>query len=322
MWIQDFVGCLEDSTSVHSRVDEANAIKEQHLPARVYKYRYDNDYSRLNLRTGTVWMASPESYNDPYDSWLNLSVDILKILLEARLVDQFAAAAKLTGTISEREIEKAKKSIRPLRRIVDYIQLSKPPDAILYWSQKAESYSAELLKYAEATALQLAKFRKLAKVCSFSEANDSLLMWSHYANHHRGFCIEYELDSLGASDFFRKNLYPVLYSKDFYDLRPFMEGLTGGSRQEFKLMLPLLAMLHKFEGWGYEKEWRLVSETEVIEADRNRPAPLPSKVFLGARFDPSIGKDLLAICRQKTIPIAQMQLVSDKFALSSQDLPD
>jgi hypothetical protein len=60
-------------------------------------------------------------------------------------------------------------------------------------------------------------------------------MWSHYADHHRGFCIEYDLESLGDSNhFFRKNLYPVLYSADLYDLSPFVEGLAvkGGIKAD------------------------------------------------------------------------------------------
>jgi Protein of unknown function (DUF2971) len=320
MWTDDFVKCLEESTVGRSRVEEAAAIKEQHLPKRVYKFRFDNKYSRDNLQTDTVWMASPETYNDPYDSSLSLPVDTLRVLIEAALVDRFVAAAKLEKFISSQEIENAKKGPRPLERVLESIQLSKPVDAFLYWRQKAESYSAEVLASAEATVSQLTAFRKLSKVCSFSEVNDSLLMWSHYANHHRGFCVEYSLESLGAEHFFRKNLYPVVYSKDLYDLRPFMEGLTAGSREELKVMLPLVAMLHKFDGWGYEREWRLVSETEAIEVDRNRPTP-PSGVLLGARFDPSTGKELLAICRGKRIPISQMIMAKDKFALSPYPFP-
>mgnify|MGYP002227506002 FL=1 len=30
----------------------------------------------------------------------------------------------------------------------------------------------------------------------FSERNDSLLMWSHYADEHRGLCIGYNLHDL------------------------------------------------------------------------------------------------------------------------------
>jgi hypothetical protein len=202
------------------------------------------------------------------------------------------------------------------------MQLLSSPDARHFWGGKAESYSAQLVGHAEQTVSQIEGFRKRAKVCSFSEVNDSLLMWSHYANHHRGLCIEYDLETLGPQHFFRRNLYPVQYSKDSYDLRPFMQGLTSGSRNEYRLMIPLLAMLHKFDGWRYENEWRLMSETESIVEDHPQPAPVPSRIFLGARFEPSIGKDLLAICKGKGIPICRMRLAKDKFALSPQDFTE
>ena len=274
------------------------------------------------METDTVWMTSPESYNDPYDSSLNLPIDTLNVQIEVALVDRFVAATKLEGLISKQGIEDAQKSLRPLKKILERIQSSKPANAFLYWSQRAETYSADVLAAAEATASQLAAFKKLSKVCSFSEVSDSLLMWSHYADHHRGFCIEYDLAPLGAGHFFRKNLYPVVYSKDLYDLRPFMEGLTSGPRQQLKVMLPLVAMLHKFDGWAYEKEWRLVSESTEIEDDRKRPAPLPSRIFLGARFEPSKRRYLLEVCRRKRIPISKMRLAQEKFALSSEDFPN
>jgi hypothetical protein len=322
MWTKDFVSCLEESTAGYPRVDEAIAIKEQHLPKRIYKYRCDTDYARDCLKTDTVWMASPESYNDPYDCSLTFPLDTLLALLEARMVDPFIKAAKLEGLISAGEIESAKKSSKPLNTIVQHMRLLSSPEARHYWGGKAESYSAELVAHAQGTVAQIEGFRKRAKVCSFSAVNDSLLMWSHYANHHKGICIEYNLEALGADHSFRKNLYPVLYSKDFYDLLPFMQGLTGGSRQEYRLMIPLVAMLHKFDGWEYEKEWRLMSETENIVEDHPQPAPVPSRIFLGARFEPSTGKHLLAICREKGIPISRMGLAKGKFALSSEDFQE
>jgi len=316
MWTKNLVSCLEESTAGHPRVDEAIAIKEQHLPKRVYKYRCDTGYARDVLNADSVWMASPETYNDPYDSRLTFPLDALLALLEAALVDPFVAATKLKGVISPEEIENAKKSPEPLKSILQRMRLLKLPSATHYWGQKAESYSAELLHHAKSAVSQLADFRKQAKVCSFSAVSDSLLMWSHYANHHKGFCIEYDLEPLSAGHFFRKNLYPVMYSKDFYDLNPFMKGLTGGSRQQLRHMFPLVAMLHKFDGWEYEKEWRLMSETQNIIEDYKQPAPIPAKIFLGARFDTSTGKDLLGICQQKGIPIARMRLAEHKFALS------
>jgi hypothetical protein len=113
MWTKDFVSCLEESTAGHPRVDEAIAIKEQHLPKRVYKYRCDTDYSRDGLKTNTVWMASPESYNDPYDCSLTFPLDTLLTLLEARLVDPFVAPLSYRG-LSHQKRSRAQK--RPLDR--------------------------------------------------------------------------------------------------------------------------------------------------------------------------------------------------------------
>jgi hypothetical protein len=85
-------------------------------------------------------------------------------------------------------------------------------------------------------------------------------------------------------------------------------------------MLPLLGMLTKFDGWRYEKEWRLFQETPEIASGGKKEAPTPSRVFLGARFDTSTGKDLLGICEGKNVPISCMHLAADKFQLTEEAL--
>ena len=34
------------------------------------------------------------------------------------------------------------------------------------------------------------RLRERTWICSLSKINDSLLMWSHYANNHKGICVE------------------------------------------------------------------------------------------------------------------------------------
>lgn len=68
-WKKEFVTYLEESTSATSQVWQALGVKDQNLPARFYKYRCDNSYTRTNLQTNCVWTCSPAMYNDPYDSW-------------------------------------------------------------------------------------------------------------------------------------------------------------------------------------------------------------------------------------------------------------
>jgi hypothetical protein len=314
VWKDDFLKYLAESKTERSYVEEALALKDLHLPTRLYKYRCDTDYPRDNLKDDTVWMASPESYNDPYDCALLLPSDVLLRLIEASLVDPFVKATKLEGIIPRAEIEKAKKSAQPLKSIAEHLG----SDARDFWEGRADSYSSAAARHAQDTVSNIAALRKLAKVCSFSAANDSLLMWSHYANHHKGFCIEYDLEPLKPEHPFRHNLYPVVYSKHLYDLMPFAVGLTARDRQKFQVMLPLIGMLHKFEGWEYENEWRMIFEKQNLMDDYAQPAPTPTRIFLGSRLVASESRPLLSICEQKNIPIWRMRLSDTNFELTAE----
>ena len=231
-------------------------------------------------------------------------------------------AHRLHEHLSPEQINNALTSLEPLHKIVEYFPSLPGAAQGRDWNNEAASFSAVVSGLAKAATETIGGWRKLAKICSFSEVADSLLMWSHYADHHRGFCIEYDLESLGnSSHFFRTNLYPVLYSADLYDLSPFVEGLAGGpeTRGDFQPMRLLLAMLTKFEGWRYENEWRLFQEEPGIVADGKKGAPIPSKILLGERFDDSKGKDLLAICNEKKITVSRMHLAKDKFQVIAEE---
>jgi len=90
---------------------------------------------------------------------------------------------------------------------------------------------------------------------------------------------------------------------------------VGRDRQQFNDASPLLGVLHKFDGWDYEEEWRVVSISRGVLPDSALPAPVPSRIFLGSRFDASMSRELLEICEQKKIAICRMRLADDRFQL-------
>jgi hypothetical protein len=322
-WQQEFIEILEGSTLGSSRVEEAIAFKQNHLPRRIYKYREVCVCSLDCLETNSVWMASPDSYNDPYDSSIMLPTASIQRKLEARLAKTIIEKYRLDNHLPSERLNAAISSPEPLKTLVGYFPELPSVGPNQDWKSKAAYCSAEVTKLSNAARYTIAEWRKFAKICSFSEVPDSLLMWSHYADHHRGLCIEYDLEALGdPNHFFRKNLYPVLYSSDFYNLDPFVKGLSGGpeTRGSFQPMLPLLAMLTKFQGWEYEREWRLFQETSSITGGAKKEAPVPSRIFLGPRFDPSLaeGPRLISICREKQIPLLRMRLGDDKFELKAE----
>jgi hypothetical protein len=143
-------------------------------------------------------------------------------------------------------------------------------------------------------------------------------MWGHYAQDHKGFCVEYDIEALTSDQVLRKNLYPVIYSPILYDLTSFAEKLVGKNRNDFNPSSPLLGVLHKFDGWIYEQEWRAVQYTQAVVDDYNWAVSTPSRVFLGAKMEAKNAKEIFDLCEPRGIEVHRMSMASDRFELLSQ----
>ena len=61
----------------------------------------------------------------------------------------------------------------------------------------------------------LSKIKDKIRLACFTENYLSPLMWAHYADSHRGFCLEFDLSKL--QDGYSDGIFPVLYSEKRYD---------------------------------------------------------------------------------------------------------
>lgn len=101
----------------------------------------------------------------------------------------------------------------------------------------------------------LVSLRKNIRVTCFAESNLSPLMWSHYADKHQGFCIEYDLTKIDEG--YRRSILPVIYSDTKCDVT---EAII--SKNTNLLMNPFY---YKSKDWEYEKEWRIVIFEDMIK---------------------------------------------------------
>ena len=76
-WIERMVECLAPEDVGGVRAEEAIAIKYQNRPKCIFKYRCNDEQSRYNLENDFVWVCSPTSYNDPYDSSISIAPETL-----------------------------------------------------------------------------------------------------------------------------------------------------------------------------------------------------------------------------------------------------
>lgn len=100
-------------------------------------------------------------------------------------------------------------------------------------------------------------------------------MWSHYANKHTGFCVEYDISLL--YNFYKLNLFPVLYSSN----RPEQTDIIERGKNNVAALYK--ALLTKSKAWEYEKEWRII----LMNDCKNRCISYQSiitKIFCGLKI--------------------------------------
>jgi hypothetical protein len=84
-------------------------------------------------------------------------------------------------------------------------------------------------------------------VCCLSERNDHPLMWSHYADSHRGVCLEFDLT---RDKWYLQETHRVLYKGTSPAVSYFTEDHVGAASA---------VLLTKAAFWDYEAEWRTLS---------------------------------------------------------------
>lgn len=142
------------------------------------------------------------------------------------------------------------------------------------------------------------------------------LMWSHYADCHKGFCIEYDFKDVDKMKN-GQHLLPILYE----DKRPqFPWGILikqSESSMKDAQKKVLLSLLTKDKVWSYEKEWRILMQKQT---NSELIMPPITCVYLGARIDNESKNAIINIANKYNIPVKQMQLDRVTYDLHAEDV--
>jgi len=157
-------------------------------------------------------------------------------------------------------------------------------------------------------------------ICSFSRTRKNQLMWSHYADEHRGFCIGFDSYGLATQEIGALS-QPVDYSINL-PYEDIIESLqSNGSVNKEQAMsdlfscclLPIIGT--KYSNWKYEKEIRLVKTK--YGASSFKPSAVRSIAF-GLRMeerDRNTLKQLLSSEEWRHVMWYEAIKVDTKFAL-------
>ncbi|WP_029935166.1 DUF2971 domain-containing protein [Thiomicrospira pelophila] len=245
----------------------------------LYRYTpHTNEHRDEVILNAQLWFTKPENFNDPLDSRLDYRQEY-----------------------SQAEI----------KYFWGGFLQSKPdhPQTIDEIMQRWGSNE----RFVDQQNLIFNQFRSQMGVCCFSVSPYNILMWSHYANNHKGIVYEFEPDLfLGSTTAsFKGHPLKVDYAENNeYELLSY--ALVGKPKQEQFVT----EQLTKATDWAYEQEYRFID----LNGNGNKTFKKESlkTIIVGAKTPESEIARIQNLCRQNGfghVAFKQAKFKTGKFEI-------
>ncbi|ALO33907.1 hypothetical protein CMT41_03570 [Colwellia sp. MT41] len=222
---------------------------------RVFKFRYGNENDLDALFENYMWFSGLSDLNDPYEGYASFSKEGIDDDFREVFLAAVYAKEPTDGVSPSKEAQIYRKNYEKDtgRSFSDYVDFK----AV----KVIESFYAEHKSDFKILSLSLAKDDH-----EHPAPLNNMLMWSHYANGFKGFCVEYDFDKLRHSIETKNALQlatsQVKYATDgklpVIKMKTFMQSTIDDSRDSSLEILD--AFTRKEQSWVYENEVRFMSE--------------------------------------------------------------
>ena len=224
---------------------------------RIFKFRAGNEYDLDALENDYLWFSKLSELNDPYEGYVRFSHDDVDDHLRIKFLKSVFSKEPKEGVTAEEEVQK-----------IYFESLHHSPNSFAeYVDKKCISLLQDYYKdHINNTFVFSASLTK--EIHKYPAPLNSMMMWSHYANGFRGYCLEYDFNKLVFS-IREENGCDIGYSRVRYaldgllpviNLKTFIQDHNledRGSSLEI-----LQALRTKEKGWNYENEVRLISDSQ------------------------------------------------------------
>lgn len=304
-------------------------------PTRLFRYRDCSERQFDAFYNDRIYAVNPRMFNDPYDCLIRYDKSYLydSIIrgtskenikqLRDKLKNGETFPEPLKSIYGDKQVE-----------IIKDIIYNATDDNLDQLEAAFEVNKKDFFNNIDAILKQAEDYlRRNTFVACFSETVKSITMWSHYADSHKGFVLEYDLKNLNykcntcdKKDFCNErvvyNLYPVLYDNRRYDATSFVESYLGLSfGLDMKIhdkMYYTKAALYKSPQWQYEKEWRLfLNKKNTIGQSCLNIIIKPIAIYYGKDMSDINKKILSEMAKEKGLKEYQMYIdtQSDKYSM-------
>ena len=277
----------------------------------IYKYANISNAIKI-LKSGKIILTNPLEFNDPFDSELLIKNEDYEKAIE--LIKNYCFFKVLSNKTNNKNIKKMMNEIKK-EKIYKYNEFN----ILGNFSKKND------INFINNIKKKVDEIRNSALIGCFSKTNNNILMWSHYADSHKGVCIEFEEE--------RKNIFKdVSYSetREYFDINFVVSKLLAFDFLNKKYDLNDNALFDKImkpfyvksKDWEYEQEIRCVlSNNECPKNIDDKKYGIDmkiKKIYLGIRVENNDElKELIEIAKEKNVEIVYMKEDKNKFAVSS-----
>lgn len=256
------------------------------LPEKLYKYRDWNDpYHKKVITDGEIFIASPNRLNDPFDCNIQFAYQkfaenevLERSYLNDIIKDQFPYFSKIQHEIEVNRLQK----------------LHKDPK----WIEAATKNTYDRLS------------SKIG-IVSFSELYNNILMWSHYGNSHKGFCIGIKSRRFLFEKDRKWGGGPINYVDEYPVILPTTSDISD--------ITTLLFTKHSM--WGYEKEYRLIRTKAANTVEKIYEDDI-AEIIIGYAMSEKNQDEIIKIAESKypSVPIFKMKPAIYKFELIAEKI--
>ncbi len=188
-----------------------------HALIHLYKYRSlrkqtDKLHTERIFTHNEIYFAKYTEFNDPFDCNLHVSA-------EGNFVEHKQKLREINPDFSDSKLDiQTRKDLHP----------------------------NNIRKQEKKIRADIQRINKNVGIFSMSAIRDNLLMWSHYADSHRGICIQFKVTN---DKLFGCDLSKVIYQEEYPNFKIYDKINLGYTRNYLTI---------KSCDWFYEKEWRIL----------------------------------------------------------------
>jgi hypothetical protein len=239
---------------------------------KLYKYQSFNKQSISNLINRIIYFSNPTNFNDPFDC-----AETIKF--QEPTLDELKAI-RVSGDDGPVTLPKG--------------------EAKEYYRHVKESWRKARLNV----------LSHIGIACFSITKADNILMWSHYADKHQGFCLEFD------SQFppFNK-VERVIYSQKYNEVSA-LDLLRSQVDPNYRKNIPTLwsDKITKSPCWKYEQEYRIFDDANKL----NEYDPLAlTGIYFGLRMPEKDKETIINILKNTNTSFFNMEKVNSEFKVTA-----